>query len=128
QWLARVELPPALAGRRPLSLSGGQRQRVAIARALAVEPRLVVMDEPVSALDVSVQRQILALIAELQRQTGTAFLFISHDLGVIQQVSHEVAVLRHGELREHGPAHQVLRQPRDAYTRELIDAVPELAA
>ena len=127
-WLRRVGLDPALAARRPLSLSGGQRQRVAIARALAVQPQIVVLDEPVSALDVSVQKQILALIASLQRETGVAFLFISHDLGVIQQVSHQVAVLRHGELREYGPADAVLTQPQDAYTRQLIDAVPTLSA
>ncbi|KQP49875.1 ABC transporter ATP-binding protein [Pseudorhodoferax sp. Leaf274] len=128
EWLARVELPAALAARRPLLLSGGQRQRVAIARALAVEPRLVVMDEPVSALDVSVQQQVLRLVAALQRDTGAAFLFISHDLGVIRQVSHDVAVLQGGVLREAGPAHEVLDHPRDAYTQALLGAVARLPA
>jgi peptide/nickel transport system ATP-binding protein len=126
QWLHKMGLDPALAARRPLTLSGGQRQRVAIARALATEPQIVVLDEPVSALDVSVQKQILNLITALQRETGVAMLFISHDLGVIRQVSHDVAVLRHGELREYGDARQVLERPRDDYTRQLIASVPHL--
>ncbi|MCI2265463.1 ATP-binding cassette domain-containing protein [Sediminivirga luteola] len=125
-WLERVGLDGGLAGRRALTLSGGQRQRVAIARALALQPRLLILDEPVSALDVSVQRQILELLDELQAETGVAYLFVSHDLGVVQRMSDDIAVLRDGELREYGPAGQVLARPADAYTRTLIDAVPRL--
>jgi peptide/nickel transport system ATP-binding protein len=125
-WLERVGLSADLADRRPSSLSGGQRQRLGIARALAVEPAVVVLDEPVSALDVAVQKQILELIARLQAETGVAYLFISHDLGVIQKVCDEVVVLQGGEVREQGPTARVLGDPQDAYTRSLIDAVPSL--
>jgi peptide/nickel transport system ATP-binding protein len=128
EWLERVGLDVDLVDRRPSSLSGGQRQRLGIARALAVEPAVVVLDEPVSALDVAVQKQILELIARLQAETGVAYLFISHDLGVIQKVCDEVVVLQGGEVRESGPTSRVLRDPSDAYTRMLIDAVPALPA
>ncbi|MFK3835060.1 ATP-binding cassette domain-containing protein [Microbacterium sp. NPDC087868] len=127
-WLERVGLPADFADRRPSSLSGGQRQRLGIARALAVEPAVVVLDEPVSALDVAVQKQILELIARLQAETGVGYLFISHDLGVIQEVCDEVVVLQGGVVREQGRTSQVLRAPADAYTRLLIDAVPSLPA
>ncbi len=127
-WLERVGLPADFADRRPSSLSGGQRQRLGIARALAVEPAVVVLDEPVSALDVAVQKQILELIARLQAETGVGYLFISHDLGVIQKVCDEVVVLQGGVVREQGLTSQVLRAPADAYTRLLIDAVPSLPA
>lgn len=125
-WLERVGLSAELIDRRPPSLSGGQRQRLGIARALAVEPAVVVLDEPVSALDVAVQKQILELIARLQQETGVGYLFISHDLGVIQKVCDTVVVLRDGTVREAGPTATVLRTPADAYTRLLIDAVPSL--
>ena len=123
----RVGLDPALAGRLPSALSGGQRQRVAIAAALASEPELIIADEPVSALDMSVQAQILNLFMDLQADLGVACVFITHDLGVVNHVSDDIAVLSRGVLVELGPTEQVMHEPRNAYTRSLLAANPTLA-
>ena len=120
----RVGLRTAFATRMPNQLSGGQRQRVAIAAALASEPELIVADEPVSALDVSVQAQILNLFMDLQRDLGVTAVFITHDLGVVEHVCDEVAVLNHGVVVETGRVDEVMRAPVDVYTRTLLAAIP----
>ncbi|MDR0226188.1 MAG: ABC transporter ATP-binding protein [Burkholderiaceae bacterium] len=122
ELMRAMHLDPALLECYPRQLSGGQQQRVAIARAFAAEPDLIICDEITSALDVSVQAQVLDLLQELQRKTGTAYLFISHDLGVIRRMADRVIVLRHGEVCEAGPTEQVLRAPRSDYTRLLLQA------
>ena len=126
--LEQVGLPAAALARYPHEFSGGQRQRIAIARALAVEPRLIVCDEPTSALDVSVQAQILNLLKSLQDRLGVAYLFITHNMAVVQYLAHEVAVMFQGRIVEQGPAAQVLYAPRHPYTVSLLSAVPSVDA
>jgi len=124
ELLERVGLSPEHYDRYPHEFSGGQRQRIGIARALAVNPKLIVADEPVSALDVSIRAQIVNLLADLQEELGLTYVFVAHDIGVVRHVSDRIAVMHEGRIVEEGPADQVCERPADAYTKKLLAAVP----
>lgn len=127
ELLVQVGLKPDMAGRHPHEFSGGQRQRIGIARALAVKPRFIVCDEPVSALDVSVQGQIVNLLEDLQAELGISYLFIAHDLAVVEHISDIVLVMHRGRIVEAAPAGEIYANPRHEYTKSLLAAVPQLA-
>jgi len=122
--LERVGLDPKCIDRYPHEFSGGQRQRICIARALALNPKFIICDESVSALDVSVQAQVLNLLKELQSEFGLTYIFISHDLSVVKFMSDRIMVMNRGKIEEIGPAEQIYRQPQQDYTRQLIAAIP----
>jgi oligopeptide transport system ATP-binding protein len=124
ELLDRVGLSPEHRDRYPHEFSGGQRQRIGIARALAPEPRLIVADEPVSALDVSIRAQIVNLLEDLQEELGLAYVFVAHDIGIVRHVSDRIAVMKDGRIVEQGPADQVATRPADEYTKRLLAAVP----
>ncbi|MEK6554552.1 MAG: ATP-binding cassette domain-containing protein, partial [Bdellovibrionota bacterium] len=123
--LERVGLDGSMINRYPHEFSGGQRQRICIARALAVEPEFIVCDESVSALDVSVQAQILNLLLDLQEEFGLTYIFISHDLAVVKYISDEIAVMNKGKVVEMNEANEIYKNPQDAYTKKLLSAIPK---
>jgi oligopeptide transport system ATP-binding protein len=124
ELLERVGLSPEHYNRFPHEFSGGQRQRIGIARALALKPKLVICDEPVSALDVSIQAQIVNLLDDLQDEYGLAYLFVAHDIGIVRHISDRIAVMHDGKIVEQGTADEVCENPRDDYTKKLLSAVP----
>lgn len=126
--LDHVGLPASALDKKPTYFSGGQRQRIMIARALAMEPKLIIADEPVSALDVSVQAQVLNLLKDLQNSLGLTYLFISHDMAVVDFISDRVGVMNHGELVEEGTPDEIIRNPQHEYTARLIAAIPKMEA
>ena len=121
----QVGLPEPLLTRLPHQLSGGQKARVGIARALAVNPKLLILDEPTAALDVSIQAQVLNLLADLRHRLALTYIFVSHDLAVVQMLCDTVAVMRRGQVEEYGPTAHVLNAPESQYTRDLLAAVPQ---
>jgi len=125
--LKRVGLDESYARRLPSGLSGGQLQRVAIARALTLNPKVIVCDEPVAALDVSVRAQVLNLMSELQEEFGMSYLFISHDLSIVRAISDRVAVMSKGQIKEIGATEQIFAEPKNDYTIELVRAIPAMA-
>ncbi len=124
--MAQVGLSPSAIERYPHEFSGGQRQRIAIARALSVDPSFIVLDEPTSALDVSIQSQILNLLRQLQRERGLTYLFITHNLGVVEYLADEVAVMQKGRIVETGNIENIFDNPQQEYTKNLLSAIPSL--